>query len=199
MRRRYQEHQQRQQPNVGRMIVVFLAGVLTGMLVGLRLTLIALWRSEEESFLHRVSLFNKRWTNRLAMSALRGGQPHSPYAVIHHIGRRSGHAYTTPVITARTPEGFIIPLAYGQKVDWYRNICATGGCTIEWQGRSYRVGAPAPIAAAQAIPAFPRLWGLELRLYGITHFLQLPIITSVTTEQMSAEPVAAAPPVMQGG
>lgn len=198
MRRRYQEHQQRQQSSVRRMIVVFLAGVLTGMYVGLRLTLIALWRSESEAFQHRISLFNKRWTNRLAMSALRGGQPHSPYAVIHHIGRRSGQAYTTPVITARTPEGFIIPLAYGQKVDWYRNICAAGGCTIEWQGQSYRVGAPAPIAAAQAIPAFPRLWGLELRLYGITHFLQLPIITSVTPEQMGAAP-AAATPVMQRG
>ncbi|HEU5440206.1 MAG TPA: nitroreductase family deazaflavin-dependent oxidoreductase [Ktedonobacterales bacterium] len=200
MRRRDRHHHRRpQQQHVRRMIVVFLAGVLAGMVVSLRLAMIVLWRSGAESFLHRVGLFNKRWTNRLTMRALRAGRRQSPYAVIRHVGRRSGQPYATPVITARAPDAnaFIIPLAYGEQVDWYRNIRAAEGCTIEWQGRSYRVGAPAEILAAQAIPAFSRLWGQELRLYGITRFLQLPILAPITAEH--AEREAAQPSVAQTG
>lgn len=185
MRRRYQHtHQQPQQRHVVKMVLVFLTGALTGVLVGLRLALIVLWRSGADALLHRVGLFNKRWTNRFAMKVLRAGQPHSPYALIRHVGRSSGREYATPVITAHVHDAFIVPLAYGQSVDWYRNVRAAGGCTIEWQGQSYHVGAPAMVPAAQAIPAFPRLWGRELRLYGITHFLQMPIIASSTAWQV---------------
>jgi deazaflavin-dependent oxidoreductase (nitroreductase family) len=180
MRLKYRSHRRPGHWHIGRMIAVFLAGVLTGMAVSLRLALIALWRSETQPFLHSVGLFNKRWTNRLALRVLRAGQPHSPYAVIRHVGRRSGHAYATPVIAAHTPDmgAFIIPLAYGEQVDWYRNIRAAGGCTVEWQGQSYRLGAPAVIPAAEAIPAFPRVWELDLRLYGIAHYVHLPIVAA---------------------
>lgn len=180
-------HPQRQPRHGGTMLVVYLAGVVTGIAISLRLVIIALWRSETESIQHRVGLFNKRWTNRLVMTVLRAGQPRSPYALIRHMGRRSGRAYATPVIAVRMPNAFIIPLAYGEKVDWYRNIRAADGCTIEWQGHAYRVGAPAAIPAAQAIPAFPRLWGFELRLYGVTHYLQLPIIAPILPEPIGAD------------
>ena len=157
------------QPRTG--ITVFLVGILIGALLGLRVVLIVRWRQADQAFLARIARFNKRWTNRATM--LFAGRPHSPYAVIHHVGRRSGQPYATPVITGLVPGGFVIPLAYGNAVDWYRNLQAAGGCTLEWQGNTYIVGAPELVDAATALPAFPPLWRSQLRLYRINRFVKV--------------------------
>lgn len=165
------------------MITVFLVGVLIAALLGLRLVLIVLWRRADPAFFAWVARFNKRWTNRVTM--LSAGRPHSPYAVIHHVGRRSGQPYVTPVITGLVPGGFVIPLGYGDAVDWYRNLQAAGGCTLEWQGNMYTVGSPELVDAATALPAFPRYWRGQLRLYGINRFVKL-----VNVQQSSGGPTA---------
>lgn len=152
-------------------ITVFLVGILIGAFLGLRVVLIVRWRQADQAFLARIARFNKRWTNRATM--LFAGRPHSPYAVIHHVGRRSGLPYATPVITGPVPGGFVIPLAYGNAVDWYRNLQAAGGCTLDWQGNTYIVGAPEPVDAATALPAFAPLWRNLLRLYKINRFVKV--------------------------
>ncbi len=155
----------------GTMIIILLVGVMIAALLSLRLVLIMLWRRADPAFFAWVARFNKRWTNRVTM--LSAGRPHSPYAVIHHVGRRSGQPYATPVITGPVPGGFVIPLGYGDAVDWYRNLRAAGGCTLEWQGNMYTVGSPELVDAATALPAFPRYWRGQLRLYGINRFVKL--------------------------
>ncbi len=152
-------------------ITVLLVSILIGALLGLRVILIVRWRQADQAFLARVARFNKRWTNRATM--LFAGRPHSPYAVIHHVGRRSGQLYATPVITGPVPGGFVIPLAYGNAVDWYRNLQVAGGCTLEWQGNMYTLGAPELMDAATALPAFAPLWRSQLRLYRINRFVKM--------------------------
>lgn len=152
-------------------ITAFLVGILIGALLGLRVVLIVRWRQADQAFLARIARFNKRWTNPVTM--LFAGRPHSPYAVIHHVGRRSGQPYATPVITGPVPDGFVIPLAYGNAVDWYRNLQAAGGCTLDWRGKTYIVNAPELVDAATALPAFPPLWRSQLRLYRINRFVKV--------------------------
>ncbi len=65
------------------------------------------------------------------------GRKQSPYAIIHHVGRRSGHAYATPVVAELSSDRFVIALPYGTGVDWYRNMLAAGRCTLTWQGQDY--------------------------------------------------------------
>lgn len=60
-------------------------------------------------------------------------------SVIHHVGRRSGREYATPVCTSSTPEGFVVPLAFGTDVDWLRNIRAAGEARLVTGGTTYRV------------------------------------------------------------
>src|ERR1700730_3959898 len=57
------------------------------------------------------------------------------YVLLRHQGRRSGRAYTTPVVAMRVPGGFAIPMAFGEGADWYRNIISAGHATIR-EGRT---------------------------------------------------------------
>jgi deazaflavin-dependent oxidoreductase (nitroreductase family) len=119
----------------------------------------------------RVRPFNKRVTNPLMLRI--AGQAHSPVAVIHHAGRRSGQLYHTPVMLAPVAGGFVFALTYGPKVDWYRNIVAAGQGTLLWHGQRYAVREPETIDAQTALPAFALPFRLMLRLLRIPDFVRM--------------------------
>ncbi|MDN5916053.1 MAG: hypothetical protein L0I76_13260 [Pseudonocardia sp.] len=75
--------------------------------------------------------------NRLTSRIARSGR--GPFALVRHVGRRSGTTYETPLILARVPEGFVAELTYGTGVNWYRNIVAAGQCVIISGGKEYRI------------------------------------------------------------
>lgn len=112
----------------------------------------------------RLRTFNKYVTNRI----LRGfaNCSRGPFAIIHHVGRKSGKPYETVFWVWRTREGFVIALTYGPDVDWYRNLRAAGGGTVYWHKQLYTVGKPEPIDAGTALLAFPALFRLAFRTFG---------------------------------
>ena len=119
----------------------------------------------------RMRVFNKYVTNRV----LRGLAHLSfgPFALVRHVGRRSGKPYETVIMVWRTTEGFVIALTYGPNVDWYRNLQAAGGGTVFWHRRTYAVGKPESIAASTALPAFPLLFRLILGRSGLQDFVSV--------------------------
>ncbi len=122
-------------------------------------------------FRNRVRTFNKYVANRL----LRGftSCPHGPFAIIRHVGRRSGKPYETLIMVWPMGEGFVIALTYGPKVDWYRNMLAAGGGTVFWHRKVYAVGKPEPIDAKTALPAFPAAFRLILQRLGMQDFVRV--------------------------
>src|SRR5262247_2222753 len=50
-----------------------------------------------------------------------------PYAVVRHVGRRSGRAYATPAWAASRGDDVLIALILGTETDWCRNVRAAGG------------------------------------------------------------------------
>ena len=113
--------------------------------------------------------FNKRVYNPL----IRTFAGRWLYAVVHHVGRRSGKAYATPVVAEPSVKFFFIPLPYGVDADWYRNIMAAGCCSIQWRGQTYELASPQVVAAADALPAFAPLMRISLRAAGIRQYLKL--------------------------
>ena len=113
---------------------------------------------------NRIRILNKYVTNRL----LRGfvSLSFGPFAIIRHVGRRSGKPYETVIWVWPLGESFVIALTYGPKVDWYRNMLAAGGGTIFWHRRLYAVGKPEPIDAKTALLAFPAAFRLIFRTFG---------------------------------
>ena len=138
----------------------------------LLLSLIALARvMHSRTLRRRIVEFNRRRLNPLTLRI--AGNRSRVYAAIHHIGRRTGHAYTTPVVAEPLGYGFIIPLPYGTDVDWLHNVLAAGGCALTWNTIEYQLDHPEVIPAKDALPAFPWSQRIIFAGGGVTHFLTL--------------------------
>ncbi len=122
---------------------------------------------------NRVRYLNKRFTNRLMI--LLAGRRYSPIALLRHTGRRSGKAYTIPIMVSPSQGGFTFALTYGAGVDWYKNVLAAGQCGLRWHGSDYILVKPEPLDAAQGLMAFPQPERAFLRLVGITNFLRMEV------------------------
>jgi deazaflavin-dependent oxidoreductase (nitroreductase family) len=83
--------------------------------------------------------FNKRFTNRLTLRVA-GYLP--GFAIVSHVGRKSGRIYRTPVNAFRTDGGYIIALTYGAQSDWVKNVLAAGSCELQTSGRRVRLFDP---------------------------------------------------------
>jgi deazaflavin-dependent oxidoreductase (nitroreductase family) len=86
-----------------------------------------------------IARFNKRFTNKLTskVAAYLPG-----FAIVSHVGRRSGLAYRTPVNAFHTDDGYIIALTYGAQSDWVKNVMAAGSCELQSRGRRVRLISP---------------------------------------------------------
>jgi len=82
------------------------------------------------------------------------GTEGSSTAVVHHVGRRSGKPYATPVIAAECDDGIFIALPYGERTDWLRNVVASGTAEIVKGGRTMCVDRPEIVPMAGATVHF---------------------------------------------
>jgi deazaflavin-dependent oxidoreductase (nitroreductase family) len=58
---------------------------------------------------------------------------------VYHTGRRSGREYATPLCVTETPDGFIVPAAFGPDVDWLANLAANPHARLRYGGRTFPV------------------------------------------------------------
>ncbi len=120
-----------------------------------------------------------RRLNRAALNPamlVLAGRARSYASVVHHIGRRSGRSYVTPVLAERSGNRLYIPLPYGMHVDWLANVLAAGFCEVEHKGERFSATTPAVVPAAEAGMALrPRPRAL-LDLYGVTDYLRLDVV-----------------------
>jgi deazaflavin-dependent oxidoreductase (nitroreductase family) len=120
----------------------------------------------------------------------------SNYAVVHHVGRRSGSAYQTPVDAYRTTDGALILLPYGPVTDWCKNVLAAGQCTVTLKGEDLSLGAPEVVPAndaeARVAADVARRWHRQ----GIAHYLWLK---TVQPTESQAEPDLASASFARSG
>ncbi|GAC69755.1 nitroreductase family deazaflavin-dependent oxidoreductase [Gordonia soli] len=83
-----------------------------------------------------IGRFNKAVTNPVQ----RLWAPHlPPYAMVEHVGRKSGRTYATPVTAWVDGDRVSIILTYGRDTDWVRNVRAAGSFGLTRRSRSHRV------------------------------------------------------------
>ena len=87
----------------------------------------------------RLARFNLHVTNRVLGPVAR---QLPGFAVVSHVGRRSGRVYRTPVNLFRDGDRYAIALTYGSDSQWVRNVLAAGAVDIETRGRRVRHVAP---------------------------------------------------------
>jgi deazaflavin-dependent oxidoreductase (nitroreductase family) len=132
---------------------------------------VVLSRLQVRPYLDAVRALNKRVLNPLMMKM--AGRRHWYASAIRHKGRRSGKEYATPVMAEPTPDGFTVPLPYGEGVDWLRNVRAAGRATIEAKGESYEVVEPAIVGYEEVAPLLPARLCRTWSLFGIERFLRV--------------------------
>ena len=86
-----------------------------------------------------VATFNKHVTNRIT-GPFAGVLP--GFAVVTHVGRKSGRTYRTPVNMFRRGADYVFVMTYGPDADWVRNVDAAGGAEIRTRGQTVRLTDP---------------------------------------------------------
>lgn len=109
------------------------------------------------------------------MSPFAGRRWFPLWAILEHRGRKSGRVYRTPIVARRTPDGFVIPMPFGEATDWVRNVLAAGTCAITWKGHRYELDHPETIDRRAAAPAFGGLLGRMLPVVGIEQFMRVQV------------------------
>lgn len=66
----------------------------------------------------------------------------APWAVVEHVGRISGTAYSTPVLAWVRDGRLSIPLVYGADSDWVQNVLAAGEFMLVRGGRRQHIAGP---------------------------------------------------------
>jgi deazaflavin-dependent oxidoreductase (nitroreductase family) len=117
---------------------------------------------------------NKYVTNRILIHI--AGRKFGHFAILSHVGRKSGTTYKTPIIAEPIEGGFVIALTYGKKVDWLANVMACGCCDLYWKEKDYHLTNPEFIDDVTALRAFPPLISNALQKVGIEYFLGLSIL-----------------------
>src|SRR6266542_2523245 len=95
-----------------------------------------------------VARFNRYVTNPLAR-LVAGWLP--PFAVVLHLGRRSGYEHRTPVWAFPKDDGFVVALTYGAESDWVLNVVKAGGCRLLRAGKLVRMVNPRVVADPGAV------------------------------------------------
>jgi deazaflavin-dependent oxidoreductase (nitroreductase family) len=116
-----------------------------------------------------VARLNKRVVNRL-MEPLTG---HPPFALLTHVGRRSGRRYQIPINVFPREGGFVFALTYGHDTDWLRNVMATGEAELSYDGVDYRLRDPRMVGRDEVWSILPSAVKPMLRLLGVTEFVTM--------------------------
>ena len=122
-----------------------------------------------------VGKFNKVATNKVLVH-LAG---HGPFVELEHVGRRSGRVYHVPLNAFRSGDTVTFALTYGPKVDWLRNVRAAGGCRVRLGREILTLGAPVDLATQTGLARMPAPARVVLRLAGVDHFVEMPVVTTV--------------------
>jgi deazaflavin-dependent oxidoreductase (nitroreductase family) len=129
--------------------------------------------SFKQTVFDRIRVFNKHFTNKVFMRI--AGSNIGIFVILRHVGRKSGKLYKIPIIAMPINNGFVIALTYGKKVDWYENVIAKRGCSIQWKNKEYILIDPKLIDKEIALNAFPKLFRIGLKFMKIQYFLRLEI------------------------
>jgi len=115
--------------------------------------------------------FNKRVTNRIT-PRVAGWAP--GFAIIEHVGRKSGRTYRTPVNAFREGDTLTFALTYGPESEWVRNVLAASGCRARMRRATLTLTEPRLVhdEERRRVPALVRL---ALRTMKVDYFLEVKV------------------------
>ncbi len=117
----------------------------------------------------RLARFNLLVTNRVVGPFARRLPG---FAIVSHVGRRSGRVYRTPVNLYRADDRYVIALTYGSDSQWVRNVLAAGAVDVETRGRRLHLVGPEVVQDPERSRVPPPVRQV-LRLVKVSEFMLL--------------------------
>lgn len=148
------------------------AGLVLGVVPLSMVVLLRAFRRRRESLLSN-GAFRRLLKTYNALTQCVSGTRISTVGLLTHVGRHSGRNYQTSVGVTGYGDGFLVPLTYGARTDWYRNISAAGSGTLAWKGRNFMLATPEIVSGPQLLLAWPIRSRIMLQLAGIDDFVWL--------------------------
>ena len=148
-----------------------LAAVAAVVAVTIGIVFVAGMRTGSPQVQRAVRRVNRAFWNPRSMET--AGTEGAYASVVHHVGRRSGAAYHTPVVPISTDDGFVVALPYGSRADWVQNVLAAGQATITHEGVTESVDRPEVVPMADEERWFARRERQAHRLLNVDTCLRL--------------------------
>lgn len=117
----------------------------------------------------------KRWNRHENRFWLHFAGRSATFGTVHHLGRKSGREYRTPVSAYRSADTVVIPLPYGRDVDWLRNLQAAGAGVVDLANESLQVEEPAVQDISGVLPMLPPALRRRIRLTGARQAVRLRV------------------------
>ena len=154
-------------------VLAVVLGVVAVMEIGE--TVLMTWglRSGNPRVIRLLTWYHKHVTNPVMVRFFSGRSAHA--ALLHHVGRRSGKGYVTPLTAHRSEDTIIVGLPYGTGVDWLRNLQAAGQGVVELDGRSVTVDEPEVVPVDRVMALLPPFVARLFRLHDTKLALRLHV------------------------
>lgn len=111
---------------------------------------------------------NRRLVNPVAAKV---ATSRGPFAMVVHVGRKSGKERRTPVTVFVEDGTYRIALTYGPGADWVQNVMAAGEFWLEYQRTLILLTDLEIVDASSAVAHVPAAVRAGLRTIGTDHFL----------------------------
>jgi deazaflavin-dependent oxidoreductase (nitroreductase family) len=95
------------------------------------------------------------------------------YAVLRHVGRRSGRTYEIPIVAFPTIDGFLIPLPFGESTQWLKNLEAAETAGLRRAGHDFAIERPSVVPLDTLTTELPRPIRFVARRVGIDQFVRV--------------------------
>jgi deazaflavin-dependent oxidoreductase (nitroreductase family) len=114
--------------------------------------------------------FNRRFANPVIRHV---AGSIGPLTLIRHRGRRTGRAFSTPVMSFTTDDGLVIGVVYGSNSDWVKNVCTSPRVEVKRRGQSRQYEAARLVERDQGLDLVPAIVRGAFRALGVRHFVRL--------------------------
>ncbi|WP_254431398.1 hypothetical protein [Agromyces sp. Marseille-P2726] len=128
--------------------------------------------------------------NHLTLAMARSG--FGPFALVRHVGRKSGTTFETPILHARTRTGLVAVLMYGTEASWYRNVRAAGRGVVLRGARTYQIDGIEKYPTKAGLRAFAFPIRVFLRATRRDEFRLMHIASATTSRRAGPGPVKRA-------
>ena len=138
-------------------------------------TALMLWafKSRNPRVTEWLTWYHKHVTNPVWVRFFAGRSANS--ALLHHVGRKSGKTFVTPLTAHKSEDTIIVPLPYGTETDWLRNLQAAGQGVIEFDNRRYTVNEPDVVSVDDVMPLLSPMVARIVQLHETEKALRLHV------------------------